>query len=51
MNKSKFINFRVSSREKEYLNFLAKAEDLKVSQLIREIILKRISKERLILKK
>jgi len=51
MNKTKFISFRVSSKEKDYLNFLAKAEDVKISELIRDIINKRINKEKLNIKK
>jgi len=46
MNKTHFISFRVKPKEKEYLNLLAKAEDMKISELIREMILKKISKER-----
>ncbi len=47
MNRTEIISFRVKTREKEYLSFLAKAEDMKVSELIRNIIIKRIRREKM----
>lgn len=50
-NKDAMINFRIKQREKEYLSFLAGASDLKLSELIREILNERVIKEKILINK
>lgn len=45
-NKSKVLNFRLKPCDKLLLQEIADKEDLKLSELIREILFKRIQKEK-----
>lgn len=45
-NKTQIINFRLRPSDKQLLLDLADKEDLKLGELIREILFKRIQKEK-----
>lgn len=51
MKRTEFISFRVNPKEKIELLKFARIEDIKVSELLREIINRRIDKEKIISKK